>query len=325
MAHPQIAVFARLAEGGQPPVRRIQGQKTLLGRAVHAIVYNEIHDEIVFPQGFAQAILTFRGAASGEEPPIRVIHGSRTQLQAPDPVTVDPINNEIFVPEDNRVLVFAREANGNVAPIRVLRVPEDTRLGITAVFPAHNLFVVSGRASRGEGRDQMLIFDRRAQGDAKPVRVISGPRTMLDQEIREIRAYRDWIVVAHSIDVNAVDVNGETLTDRSASLLSVWSIHDQGDVSPRWSMNLGKFDGVPVDVKSFDLDPKNRTIIVATGRKPNNAVLTYSFPELFEARAGSIRSPVPDERSIAERVSAPAGMHTLRDRLWSWLAASSEK
>jgi hypothetical protein len=285
-------------------------------------VYNEIHDEIVFPQGFAQAILTFRGAASGEEPPIRVIHGSRTQLQAPDPVTVDPINNEIFVPEGNRVLVFAREAHGNVAPIRVLRGPEETELGITAVFPAHNLLVVSGRASRGEGQDQMLIFDRRAQGDARPLRVIGGPRTMLGEDIREIRAYRDWIVVAHT-----VNVNDEAPADPSASLLSVWSIHDEGDVPPRWSMNLGKLDGVPFDVKSFDLDPKNRTIIVATGRKPNNAVLTYSFPELFEARAGtgSIRPLIGHDRWAAERVSAPAGVQALRDRLWRWLAASEEK
>lgn len=275
MAHPQIAVFARLAEGGKPPVRRIEGQQTLLGRASHAIVYNEIHDEIVVPQGFAQAILTFRGAARGEEGPIRVIHGNRTQLRDPDPLAVDPVHNEIFVPEDNRILVFPREANGNVAPIRVLRGADDLQFEFPGVLPAHNLLVVSAKA--GQGQNQLLIFDRLAQGNAQPLRVIGGPRTTLGDEIGELRAYRDWIVVAH-------EVRGRAPADPSRPAVSVWSIHDQGDVLPRWSMNLGLVDGLPVDLKGFDLDPKNRTIVVATGRKPNNAVLTYSFPELFEGK-----------------------------------------
>ena len=47
---------------------------------MHSIDYDEIHDEIVVPQQFAQAILTLRGSADGDEPPLRVIQGSRTQL-----------------------------------------------------------------------------------------------------------------------------------------------------------------------------------------------------------------------------------------------------
>ncbi len=81
MAHPQIAAFARLADGNAKPVRKIEGQKTLLGRTMHSIVYDEIHDEFVVPQQFGQAILTFRGGADGEEVPVRVIQGSLTQLR----------------------------------------------------------------------------------------------------------------------------------------------------------------------------------------------------------------------------------------------------
>jgi hypothetical protein len=73
VAHPQIAVFARLANGNANPVRKIEGQKTLLGRTMHSIVYDEIHDEFVVPQQFGQAILTFRGGANGEEVPVRVL------------------------------------------------------------------------------------------------------------------------------------------------------------------------------------------------------------------------------------------------------------
>jgi hypothetical protein len=126
----------------------------------------------------------------------------------------------------------------------------------------------------------MLIFDRRAQGAAKPLRVISGPRTMLD-EIKEIRTYRDWIVVVN-------DINTRTPSE-AASFVAVWNMRDEGDAPPRWIMDLGKMDGVPFDTKSFDLDPKNKAIVIATGRVPNNAVLTYAFPELFEAGAETVR------------------------------------
>ena len=128
MAHPQIAVFARLADGNETRIRAIEGQSTLLGRTMHAIAYDPIHDEILVPQQFGQGILVFRGSASGEEPPIRVIRGPKTQLIALDRLAVDPVNDEIFVPEGEKVLVFPRDANGDVAPKRVLTGPA-TRIG----------------------------------------------------------------------------------------------------------------------------------------------------------------------------------------------------
>ena len=91
---------------------------------MHSIAYDPINDEFTVPQQFAQAILTFRGGASGEERPIRIIQGSLTQLRAPDRLDVDPVHNEIFVPEQNEVLVYRRGTSGNVAPIRVLKGPD---------------------------------------------------------------------------------------------------------------------------------------------------------------------------------------------------------
>ena len=89
---------------------------------MHSIVYDEIHDEFVVPQQFGQAILTFRGGADGEEVPVRVIQGSLTQLRNPDRLGLDPVHNEIFVPQGNSVLVFPREAKGNVADRKSTRL-----------------------------------------------------------------------------------------------------------------------------------------------------------------------------------------------------------
>ena len=52
----------------------------MLGRTMHGIDYDEIHDEIVVPQQLGQAIMIFKGTARGEEPPVRVIQGSRTMI-----------------------------------------------------------------------------------------------------------------------------------------------------------------------------------------------------------------------------------------------------
>src|SRR5947208_4455216 len=70
---------------------------------MHGFGYDAIHDEIVVNSAIAQGILTFRGGANGEEPPIRVIQGSLTQLQRPDQLEVDPVHNEIFVPQRGKV------------------------------------------------------------------------------------------------------------------------------------------------------------------------------------------------------------------------------
>ena len=122
MAHPQIAVFARSAEGGAQPVRKVEGQGSLLGRTMHGIAYDAIHDEFTVPQQFAQAILTYRGTANGEERPIRIIEGPHTQLDAPEHLDVDAVHNEIFVPtRHGTILVFPRDGQGDVAPIRFIR------------------------------------------------------------------------------------------------------------------------------------------------------------------------------------------------------------
>src|SRR5579864_834493 len=125
--HPQIAAFPRLGGENTPPVRTLQGQKTLISRTMHGFAYDEPRDEIVVMSPLAQAVLFFRGGANGEEPPKRVIQGPHTQIQgtpygANDKVSVDPVNNEVYVPVvPNSILVFDMAASGDVPPKRVLR------------------------------------------------------------------------------------------------------------------------------------------------------------------------------------------------------------
>ncbi len=62
------------------------------------------------------------------------------------------------------------------------------------------------------------------------------------------------------------------------SYVAVFSIHDQGDVAPRWT--IGGPDGTLQKPRGIDLDPENKTVIISD--KYLNAVLTYSLPEMYE-------------------------------------------
>src|SRR5579864_9498400 len=124
-----------MAKENSSPTRLVAGQNTRLGRSMHDIRYDEVHDEIFICNPFAQAILVFRGGANGEEAPIRIIQGPHTLLAFPNyGVGVDAVHNEVFVVEKEYISVYPRTANGDVAPIRLIRGPDTGLLNARAVI-----------------------------------------------------------------------------------------------------------------------------------------------------------------------------------------------
>jgi hypothetical protein len=279
VAHPQIAAFARLAEGGTEPTRRIEGQQTRLSRTMHSIQYNAVHDEIVVSVQFAQAIATFGGGASGEAAPIRLLQGPDTRLRRPDQVAVDPIHNELIVAEGDKILVFPRTATGNVAPIRVIEGPDtalrpreggrgDTNSGIAspplAVDPVNDFIVVLvGNTA--------LTFNRTDSGNVKPRTIITGPRTgMGGSRGVAVHPERGWIL-GFIVDRDRAN------RGRADAYIGVWSHEDSGDVPPRWK--IGQPGGLLKVPRGLTLDPRNKSVIASD--KKSNAILTYVVPEIF--------------------------------------------
>jgi hypothetical protein len=269
--HPQIAAFARLAGENTPPVRVLEGQKTLISRTMHGFGYDALHDEIVVTSPLTQAILIFRGAANGEEPPIRVIQGPHTQIQGTayggnDRVSVDPANNEIYIPVvPNSILVFDRNANGDVAPKRVLTGPDTQIRGMAsvAVDPVHNVLIANTNNS-------LLIFDRTASGNTKPKAVIQGPNSGL-ANISSFQVYapKGWI-----------------LAGGQGGFIGAWSVDDSGDVAPRWKIPVQQLTGYVAS--GIALDPAHKEMILsAAGQRVRptsgimNTVITFSWPEIF--------------------------------------------
>ncbi len=252
-------------------------------RTIHAIEYNPITDEIVAPQLYMQGILTFRGGANGDEAPIRVISGPATEINGVNMrLGLDPVHEEVFLPLGNEILVFSSTANGNVPPLRRIKGP-DTMLGASAlaIDPVHDLLIVTGGfgggarggegGEGGGGRGQILIFNRTDSGNVKPRAVIKGPKSML-QSTQLVTVYppKELIFVG-THDFSRYDEGGAT------AFVGVWSEHDSGDVAPRWT--IGGPNGILRQTRGVALDPKHKLVIVSD--KYVNAVLTYSFPEVF--------------------------------------------
>ena len=247
---------------------------------MHDIRYDEIHDEVVVPNQFAQAILTFAGGASGETPPIRVIQGPRTQLIRPERLDIDPTHNEIVVPNSNSIVVFSRDARGDAAPIRVIRGPKTLLRGVNAVAvdPVNNVIIAASQVSTPRRRQNddtptangLVVFDRTANGDVAPLRVIGGENTGLHL-INQLQVYpqKGWMVVTQS----TTDLDAEP----AGIFVGVWSVEDSGDIAPRWKI-AGPMSGLKKP-RGVTLNPRNKELIVADMRR--NAVLTYYFPALF--------------------------------------------
>ncbi|PYS25182.1 MAG: hypothetical protein DMG11_23380 [Acidobacteria bacterium] len=282
--HPQIAAFARLATENTPPLRTLQGQKTLISRTMHAFGYDPIHDEIVVNSPLAQAILIFRGGANGEEAPIRVIQGPHTRIigtatGANSKVNVDPEHNEILLPTGDgsapgepgtvasAILTFARDANGDVPPKRILSGPDTQIVGTPAVAAdlIRNLLVVNVN-------NAFLIFDRTAEGNTKPKAIIRGPKSQVA-----------------SMDNFVISPTGMIVNLCTGGAICAWSINDNGDVPPRWKIPMKQITGYRVS--GVALVPAHKEIIFSAGGwgkgdyPPSgimNAVITFSWPELFD-------------------------------------------
>ena len=266
------------------PQRLIYGQASKLSRTMHAIRYNAVRDEFYVGNPFAQALLTFRGAANGQEAPIRVIQGPKTELESPDTIEVDPVHGELITPESDRVIVYPVGANGDVAPLRKFHSPAQNgwrAAGGIAVDPIHNVIVLAGTvlgdakkgysSPYGDAREALLIFDRTAEGEVQPLRVIRGTQTGM-HAIRqiEIQPKSGWIVISQ--------MTAGFLPEPEGTYIGAYSVNDNGNLPPRW-----KIDGKPGHIMKkphgIALDPNHKEVVVADMRL--NALLTFYFPEIF--------------------------------------------
>jgi DNA-binding beta-propeller fold protein YncE len=107
--------------------------------------------------------------------PKRVIEGPKTDLEYNNGLYVDPKNGDIYtVASDtaDNMLVFPRDAKGDVAPARQLNTP-------------HRNFASAVDEEKGEVfitiqyPPKVVVYRKTASGDDKPIRVLEGERTRI--------------------------------------------------------------------------------------------------------------------------------------------------
>jgi hypothetical protein len=121
----EILVFSRTAAGDVAPKRRLRGAKTRLGTP-NGLVLDLATDEL-YVSDQQGAVSVFARTAAGNVAPLRRIAGDKTLLADEtgglallngDELAVALAGNSGFDFSDDSILVFPRQARGNVAPRR---------------------------------------------------------------------------------------------------------------------------------------------------------------------------------------------------------------
>src|ERR1051325_9830069 len=149
-----MVIFDRSAKGDVAPIRELHTPHGSYGIAV-----DEVHQEMFFTVEHDNALVAYKKSAAGEDQPLRMVQGDHTLLADPPGIAIDPQNNWLFVVN-----------HGSMH-----RVQEDPQKPSPPNWPLTRSYAVPG--SGESWPPSITVFDRTAQGDAQPLRVIQGPKT----------------------------------------------------------------------------------------------------------------------------------------------------
>ena len=164
-----VSVFRKMAAEDEPPIRLLQGEKTLLADP-HGIAVDSTRD-LLFVSNFGSAT----------EKDASIISPTGNGYYAPSEKQNWPLARNAAVPGSGKFLppsitVYPRDAEGDVEPIRRIEGPK-TQLNwptALAVDPKRGEIFVANDTG-----DSVLVFDVMASGDAAPKRVIQGPKSLI--------------------------------------------------------------------------------------------------------------------------------------------------
>lgn len=221
----EIVVFSHDATGDATPIRKLK-----VTHRAYAMAIDEENDEFIVSVQHPPQVATYRKEASGNEQPKRLLIGDKTLLSDSHGMAIDTKRKLLFV--DNwgnsaddavpgsghfgppNITVFPLDANGNVAPLRVIQGPK-TGLdwpGAMSLDPETGDLYVANDMGQA-----IIAFHGTDQGDVAPSRVIKGPTTGLSYPV-------GVFVDAKNKEVWASNIGNSTAT--------VYPLMANGDVAP---------------------------------------------------------------------------------------------
>jgi 6-phosphogluconolactonase (cycloisomerase 2 family) len=220
-----IVTFANDATGDPAPKNKLK----VTHRAFAMAIDND-NQELFLSVQYPPQVAVYRKGASGDEKPKRLLIGDKTKLSDSHGLAIDTKNKLLFVNnwgnvsdyripgsgrfEDPSITVFALNADGDAAPLRVIQGPQ-TQLdwpGAMSVNPDNGDLYVANDVGQS-----LLVFHGADKGDVAPARVIKGTRTGL--------SYPTGVFV----DAKNNEVWASNLGSSSAT---VYPLMANGDVTP---------------------------------------------------------------------------------------------
>lgn len=146
-----------------------------------AVVVDPVRNEIVLQDENLFQIMVYDRMANTPPnasltEPKRVIAGNRTKIEFNCGLYIDPKTGDIYSVNNDTMdtlVVFSAEARGNVAPDRELFTPHGT-YGIAVDEQKQELFLTV------EHTNAVVVYRKTAARDEKPLRVLQGERTGLE-------------------------------------------------------------------------------------------------------------------------------------------------
>ncbi len=215
-----IRVYPLAANGNVAPIRTlIDGPNSGLSQP-RMVAVDTINNEILVPS-INNSVRVYPRLANGDIAPTRVVAGATTLLNNPISISLDLTNNEYSVdsydvggPGVPGILIFARAASGNVAPLRQI-TGAATLLGTFtnyAVIDSANNEIYA-QANSGTG---YAVFARTANGNVAPLRNVTGSACISD-------------IGGISVDIGNQRV---LITDRTNNLLAAFARIATGAANP---------------------------------------------------------------------------------------------
>jgi hypothetical protein len=261
-----MTVFDRNAKGNVSPNRKLA-----IPFSSFAIVADEPNQELLMTIQDPDAVVTFKKSAKNQDAPVRLLQGPKTQMGDPHGLALDPKSGLIYV------------TNWGTHNSRKMEPPRSGR----ASKPNWPIGL-GPNAINGTGSwdlPSITVYRKDAQGDVAPLRVIQGPRTLMNWPSSiAVHPDRGELFVANdtsdTITVYRADANGDVAPIRvikgpRSMVKNPLGVALDLENNELWVANFGSHAATvfPVDA-SGDQAPKR---VIRTGR-PNDPSAMLSNP-----------------------------------------------
>ena len=236
-----LAIFSRNARGNVAPDREIHTPHGTFG-----IAMDEARKEMYLTVQHSNAVVVYDKMAKGNDAPLRLIQGNAPRIADPHGIALDTKRKLMFITNHGSIREFRKGGSGGGGEEGEAEIPN----------------MPSRRAVPGSGHNvpsSINVYPMDANGDAAPVRVITGPSTQLDWPTgMVVDEERGELYVAN-------DMGDSVLVFRTDS---------EGDAAP-----IRILKGTQTGLKNptgVNLDLKNQELVVANFG--NHTATVYKLP-----------------------------------------------